>query len=923
MRLSVLKVDGAGNPVWMKVEGANGIERIFTRNGRTWRLWKIRDTFGNHLDISYGVDVWTLTDSVGRVHQIHWTTVAGRSVVSRVSLAAFGAGSRAAYDFSYHAPPAGIEESCQDTITGRDPVPVALLTGVSLPDGTAYRMRDTGGAPAYHTANQRGIQGCLPTSGILTHVVVPTGGVYEWTFGRVRFPTGGDCPQYGQNLPRSVFKTTAGVVRRTVRSAPGASSTWAYAYQPVSEAAKDFVTRTTTSPEGHDTVYYFDTRACRYDRGERDGWTGWAYGLPFTATSSRHGRFRSVLSYEGSGQGRVLKRARYVLYERDELPETPGPRSSWHDSNRRLAGEATYHVDDGWRGTGLTLSDFDGLGHYRRAARIGYEIVGSRIEITNFNPGRGTYAIDDDNNPTGSFSMLPPAAPWVLWTHDFARQSEGGKTSKQEACFNGTNGLLLRQRTLRTGTSQGTRDLLTVFAYDGQGNPTREESHGGDRRPIGTGALCTLPLASPEYALAHEYQHGVRHRTTWEGTTVHSLDADIDLNTGLASHTRDVSGVETEWHYDTMGRVTGVVPEQGAWIEVEHRPATGDAAVALTPASVEIVYEKPAGSATLAAEAMVFDGLGRIETEKGLLPDGSWAEKQTEYTPGGLLDQVSEWGAEGAAATWTTYDDYDAFGRVGRVTAPDGSVSSFTYLGDRHATKTVSIATTLFGGSIVEQPFTTETDRDYLGRVSEVKEPLSSTQDVRSQYAYDVGGRLTRVTVVAPEGTQMREMTYDNRGFLLSERMPEKGAAGNGVVAWAHYDARGHAWRLDDGPHHLTLHYDAASGPPASARATAHSGSSRRRATARQRGTTGRRASSSGRFATTTSTARVTSGFRSATCTRQSGGRVSDNAAPWWGSSGRTGNATFVQQFSWNDLGAVASHTYPRLGSYCPPRTVH
>src|SRR5690606_33034775 len=46
---------------------------------------------------------------------------------------------------------------------------------------------------------------------------------------------------------------------------------------------------------------------------------------------------------------------------------------------------------------------------------------------------------------------------------------------------------------------------------------------------------------------------------------------------------------------------------------------------------------------------------------------------------------------------------------------------------------------------------------------------------------------------------QVREFEFDNRGFLLSEQLPEKGDTGHGVVTYSCYDAKGHARYRDDG----------------------------------------------------------------------------------------------------------------------------
>ncbi len=68
--------------------------------------------------------------------------------------------------------------------------------------------------------------------------------------------------------------------------------------------------------------------------------------------------------------------------------------------------------------------------------------------------------------------------------------------------------------------------------------------------------------------------------------------------------------------------------------------------------------------------------------------------------------------------------------------------------------------------------------------------------------------------VTTAEGvTQVREFTYDNRAFLISEMHPEKGPNGHGLVKYFDYGARGHAGRRADTPNHLTFLYDRSTSP--------------------------------------------------------------------------------------------------------------
>lgn len=68
-------------------------------------------------------------------------------------------------------------------------------------------------------------------------------------------------------------------------------------------------------------------------------------------------------------------------------------------------------------------------------------------------------------------------------------------------------------------------------------------------------------------------------------------------------------------------------------------------------------------------------------------------------------------------------------------------------------------------------------------------------------------------SVESPTPTQTRLFNYDNRGFLTSETMPEKGVSGNGTVTYSNYDSMGHVGEQVDGQNDLFFYYDAQGRP--------------------------------------------------------------------------------------------------------------
>ncbi|MDQ3280967.1 MAG: hypothetical protein M3Q69_06110 [Acidobacteriota bacterium] len=101
-----------------------------------------------------------------------------------------------------------------------------------------------------------------------------------------------------------------------------------------------------------------------------------------------------------------------------------------------------------------------------------------------------------------------------------------------------------------------------------------------------------------------------------------------------------------------------------------------------------------------------------------------------------------------------------------------------------------------------QEPVSTREQYDGNGRLIAVEEPSApSGTAVRTEYDYDVGGRLTK----ASTGVQLRTFVYDAAGLLAAEHHPESGDT------TYRYDARGHVVDKKIGTTvHLQFTYDAA-----------------------------------------------------------------------------------------------------------------
>ena len=640
--------------------------------------------------------------------------------------------------------------------------------------------------------------------------------------------------------------------------------------------------------------------------------------------------------------------------------DTTATATGFRHANRNLIAETTLY-EDGKQAT-TTYTGDTGLGRFRTVTTGGtFDAGNTRTTFTNFTPGSGTYP--------ASFVLPSRTSPWVINTFTEATVTENGQVSKTEACFNAPTGFLLGTRALKnTGTggadpARHANDVVVRHSRDAGGNVTFEEYFGGDTASVGTGELCDLLInqllsSSATYRIAHTYQFGSRRTSRYlesNGTPVsfYSLDLDIDQRTGLPAATYSastgtktqgdyVTGVRTQLVYDSMGRLTWEKPDSGHGAYVHHQylkvgTCSGPAKVetctkanGTTTECVDTASECWPVADSLTRSAAHFDVLGRLVGEYTKYTGTSWNQRLTVYDAMSRKTSVSEWQPSGTSGTnlrnaafafcgdhdWDggTPDICDPFGRVLRITPPDGAAHDvlYRYTGVRLVERKQKVATAV--GSETDSLTTEEYDRQ--GRLWKVTEPSgASGANVTTTYAHDVGNRLSGVSTTSGAVTQTRAFTYDNRGFLLSEQLPELGASGNGTAAYSKYDARGHARRKQDGLHDLAYTFDRAerltqvaqadgSGNPSTpvlttlAYAITNSGSNKR----------------NGKLETATSanpdltSASVVETYAYA----GAGGRVSSRQTQVEGRA-------ITQSFTWNDLGQLSWQQYPDDSAIADP----
>jgi RHS repeat-associated protein len=797
-------------------------------------------------------------------------------------------------------------------------VQVPLLTGVTLPDGSAYSMpvgnyhlSETGACP-----NSRRI-----LNGQLERLELPTGGGLEWDWDVWGFPQesrhhGG--VRQGNVPPGLVFTRSAGLTaRRHVKRNNQTLGSWTYD-QSLHQAPGTFrFTESRTEvidPLGHRNVHFFSVYHDDFDpqTPEPPGWDRHEYGLPFTkrvSDGTSPGRF---LSQEVHGSGGAHLRSIYVRYERDG----PSP------DNPRMASQRTVFHDDAGRRADLNLSNFDGLGNFRQAVATGnFPGVATRTTFTNWNPSGA---------PADS-------APWVLDTYDLRQVTQGtetvmqgSETVTQEFWFR-NDGFLRRTRTRRAAAC-GTADVIVdriAFPNSHATSPgflAREDIYGGDGASLPCGALSSLDLSAQplQFRRRHTYSCGSLATSRWfrpsDDSTLSflSVDQTIDCSTGLASSSRDISGLQTSYAFDDLGRITSEAPGAGeAGTVYIYTPES-----ASSPAKVAIRRRAPNGT-ILSGGQVEFDGFGRVEREVRDLPGGGQAERTSSWTARGDLFARTEWHAPNTVTGTTSFNQIDPFGRPRRIFLPDGVQIDIGYSGEGSRSIAVPVATGISAAG--EPTFTTATTTETYDRFGQLLR-LTEPNGTRTSYSYAAQGNLTRVEMNdLGSPIQVRSFTYDHRGFLTSESHPELGTS----VLYSDYDAMGNSRRMRRGGWDLAYTYDPAG----------------RLTEIRERGTT--RLWKEWEYATANFQAGIWSNGKLATAVRHNRvflpGTTTEIAVPvtedyeYSGVGGRINEVTttvgvgavedntrpvFDYDLVYDALGNVSSRTYPRCTfNFCSPKS--
>ncbi len=706
-------------------------------------------TYHNHMT--------SITDNFGRTISFGISaTVDGvtvsKGVVASITVPAFD-GTTATYALDYDI------ASLTNPKTGAAASNQVLLVSLTPPAGASFSTLFS-----YSTSTQ-------PNKGVLASLRIPTGAITEYKYGVIDYLRNGwhDCEFSGASATcegTAEWEYTYGVIEKRLLLPDGSPTyLWTYARTKLQDDGSPAagVTKTQiTDPFGNATLYKFSSAPETGDAIPLDGvlerveyYHGQVSPSNLSATELFQYEYTTPPSEVGLGArawGIRISERRYV-----DASAPASPR------------KVTYSDWDGHRWELESHHDFDGS-VYRTIQTESY-------------------------NPSGITNQA------LLWVPQIRRLTDSSGTSLLVNAYTHTpDGRLLTDKHTRSDTSSTW--IRSTYSYNATtGNLASDSTAFKD-----TASSNDLP---PTSSRTYTYQWGGVNSQAFTGVDWKSSDLTIDKNTGLPVSVRDSAGIQTDYLYDSQGRVTSII-QPGAEV---------DSLITYpTPNEVRVQTGVP-NTSDYSLSVTIVDGLGRTSSVRKTLVQGTGAIQFFQYEgPSSLLASQSEWLPCNSVSTGSgctnylqipsTQYDYtypvaspagtstvDPFGRVQKITLADTSYVTFSYSG-------LGYSKTLHNLNNAGTPVTTAYEYDAMGRLSAV---IPETDGAKALYFYDELDRLTKVELhdqhTSPDPIQVRTWNYDgvHPELMSSSSTPEEGS-----VQYNQYTADG--WLKEDlrpdGTHH-------------------------------------------------------------------------------------------------------------------------
>jgi len=607
------------------------------------------------------------------------------------------------------------------------------------------------------------------------------------------------------------YNPTAATRQMTSKSVclNGACQSWSYVRDATS-ATNPLVVRV-TDPFGNDTLYYYHA-SVQDSLGKlgycmEDGWAPeWNDGLNYR-----------IEYYQGTGAARRLVRMETRDYDSD--PGDTCAIGQHSHKNVRVTRVVTTFLDQDGRQSTTAYSEWDGLGHFKVTTELGTDVTGTRTTRTEYlgaDPSRFTYREVSDGMRilARTDNTYDASGNLVLSIGRFSLPAASGTASSSSAIPG---------------------DVVTAYQYhDNRANVTVKEM--GNQGATQSGG--DWHTTSANYHISYSWQGGyLKTKTFYDFSSGqdfywNAIDRVRDGNTGLVYQSFDTAGIETDYRYDDLGRVTDIVPRSPAgtvpvgYPEPEYATQIEYLGVKSTtvrqgdPNVMGSDFTCSGTTGDYIETCYDYDDLGRLAKtrKRPYNPLLGYPYQTTSYDIVGRTTFLSEWlwptnttcnGSPMPASCGTTYDFHDPdnptqtdpFGRVRRVTAADGKVTRTDYFGQ-------SSKVTVYGIQGTTGPFDAITRylKDVWGRLVKVEMPQGGGSD--AFYTYDLRDNLTQVDLAnkTTGSRQSRLFQYDALNRLYSSWNPE-----NGTTEVLGYDPMGNVTeQVDLSGNHLLFTYDGA-----------------------------------------------------------------------------------------------------------------